>query len=125
MVESVRSLPGWYCSTVWTTVSSRQRLVVEFGTARDCLSFPSFYAFSPFLSASPSPRLSSHHRKLCPERRVCYEKAVVFRVVSRSVFLFCYCYIYGRLRVHVQAAVTRRPPLPSRCTLGFVSPFTL
>lgn len=49
--------PDWYCSTVWTTVSSRQGLVVEFGWARVRLGLPSFAlspTFSPTRPSSPS-----------------------------------------------------------------------
>ncbi len=66
IVESVRSFPGWYCSTVWTTVSSQQGLVVGFGRVVVCLSFSSFTLSPTF----------SHPRKLCPKQRVCYEKCL-------------------------------------------------
>lgn len=66
--------PGWCCSTVWTPVSSRWGLVVEFGWARVRLGLPSFAlspTFSPTLPLSPSPSpppLSSHPQKLRPSR---------------------------------------------------------
>lgn len=94
--------PCWYCSTVWTTVSSWQKLVLDFGAVRDCLSFPSL----GFLPLQLFFLLLSSFETLTETEDFSMKKK-------------------NYLVKQDQTAVTHHPPPPSLCTLDFVSPFTL
>lgn len=132
IVESVRSFPGWYCSTVWTTVSSRQGLVVEFGI----WAFPLLRFLLPFLPLCLCQHLpllfllilgSFVQSRVFVMKSVCIPVFQLFQLYpgACSVLAPCYCYLFSCLCVCDQTAMTHCPPLPSLCTPGFVSPFTL
>lgn len=81
--------------------------MVGFGRARVCLSFASFYAFSPlFLSLSSRP-LSSHPLKVCPKQRVCYEKCLY-----TSYFSHVLEHVLSRLTAIVTLVYSSDPSSP-------------